>query len=40
MRLYQNSDEKIGILEEGDLPIEITNQRIFTLIQNNDLSIF
>ena len=40
--LYQNSDKKIGNLEEGDLSIEVDihSQRIFTLIQNNHFPIF
>ena len=40
--LYENSDEKIGNLEEGDLTIEIANhsQRIFTVMQDNTFSIF
>ena len=40
--LNENSDDKIGNLEEGDLSIEITNhsQRFITLIQNNIFSIF
>ena len=40
--MRETSDEKNGNLEEGDLPISITNhsQRILTLIQNNDFSIF
>ena len=38
----QTKDEKIGNLEEGDLPNEITNysQCIFTLIQNNNCLFF
>ena len=36
--LYENSDVKIGTLEEGDLSIEIAShpQCSFALIQNND----
>ena len=38
---HENFDIKIDNLEEGDFSIEVTNhsQRIFTLIQNNNLSI-
>ena len=37
----ENSDVKIRNLEQVDLSIEVSNhaERIFTLIQNNDLSI-
>ena len=42
--LYENSDEKIEHIEEGDLMVKITNHsqrlRIFILIQNNNLWVF
>ena len=40
--LFENSDEKIEILEDGDLSIEVVyhSQRISTLIQNNNFLIF
>ena len=39
--MYENSDENIGNLEEGDLSIEVANhsQSIFTLIKNSNFSI-
>ena len=42
MDLYENSDENIRNLEEGDLAIVVANhsQGIFTLIQNNNFSNF
>ena len=40
--LYENSDEEIRNLEEGNLLIGVANHShaVFTLIQNNHYSIF
>ena len=40
--LYEHFYQQIGHLEEGDLSIEVANrsQRNFTLIQNNNFSVF
>ena len=36
-KLYENFDE-IGYLEKGDLPIEVANQRFFSLIKKHQFS--